>query len=331
MIKNFLNEPMAIPADRLRQLIQIARLNTDLAAADRKTDDQPFSYDVVNKKAIISINGILTKNKSLFSYLFGGTSMRDVGQAFQAAMDDSGVNAIILAVDSPGGTVDGTHELASQIMQARGKKPIVTIADGSMLSAAYWIGSAADQVYISNPTTEIGSVGVVATHVDVSKQDEMRGEKFTEISAGRYKRISSAHRPLSEEGQGYLQERVDNIYRIMVESIAGMRGTSIPRLLEAADGKIYVGQAAVDVGLVDGIMSLDQVIQRVERGKGIKPVKTANFESHVFDLCQAGRPQQEAFRAIKETHPGLFADFERRLKVGQVDELFPGQNRGQRL
>ncbi len=158
----------------------------------------------------------------------------------------------------------------------------------------------------------------------------MRGEKFTEISAGRYKRIASAHRPLSDEGQEYLQERVDNIYAVMIESIAEMRGTSIPRTIEMADGKIYVGQAAVDVGLVDGIMAFDEVVRRAAKKDWIKPIKNANFERQVFDMVKAGKPQHDAFRAIKEAHPGLYADFERRLKSGQVDELFPNQNRGTR-
>jgi ClpP class serine protease len=158
----------------------------------------------------------------------------------------------------------------------------------------------------------------------------MYGEQYTEIAAGKYKRIASAHKPLSDEGRAYLQEQVDQVYKVMVESIADLRGTSIPRVLEMADGKIFMGQAAVDVGLVDGILGFGEVVKRAAKNEWIKPIKNATFERHVYDLAVAGKPQHEAFRAIKENHPGLYADFERRLKSGQVDELFPGQNRGAR-
>jgi signal peptide peptidase SppA len=263
-----MNNPWAIVPSKLAEIRDIYathmkgdKIDIKAIRAEAMKEDP---YAVEGGVAIIPVQGVLTKTRTFFSYLFGGTSMRDVGIAFQEALDNPAVHSIVLAVDSPGGTVDGTHELAAQILAARGVKPIVTVSDGMMASAAYWIGSAADKSYITGPTVEIGSIGVVATHIDVSEQDRMYGEKYTEITAGKFKRISSAHRPLTEEGRASIQERVDGIYSVFVQSVAENRARSVEQVLEAADGKIYMGQAAVDVGLVDGVATLTEVINQLK-------------------------------------------------------------------
>jgi signal peptide peptidase SppA len=324
--ENLHNRPWAIRGDSLRQLVSIARTFDLKAMANKPAGDQ---FSIVDGVAIINVSGILVKTLSMFAPLFGERSMQDIGRDFQAAVDDPNAKAVILSVDSPGGSVDGTSALANQISAARGKKPIIAVADGIAASAAYWVAAAADAIYITGPTTEVGSIGVVAVHRDISEQDKMYGEQFTEIVAGKFKRIASVHKPLSDEGREYLQEKVNEVYSVMVENIATLRGTSIPRTLEMADGKLFMGQAAVDVGLVDGIMSMDKIIKQAAKNDWVKPLKNANFEGHVFDLVKAGRPQHDAFRAIKEAHPGLYADFTRRLQTGgSIGELFPGQNRG---
>lgn len=267
-ILDIMNSPWAIIPSKLAEIRDIYATHLKGDKIDIKAikaeafKEDPYMND--GGVAVIPVNGVLTKTRRFFSYLFGGASMRDIGQAFQAAMEDPAVHSIVLAIDSPGGTVDGTHALASQILAARGLKPIITVSDGMMASAAYWIGSAADKVYITGPTVEVGSIGVVATHIDVSEQDRMYGEKYTEITAGKFKRISSAHRPLSEEGRSSIQEIVDGIYSVFVQSVADNRARSVEQVLEAADGKIYMGQAAVDVGLVDGVATLTEVINQLK-------------------------------------------------------------------
>lgn len=267
-ILDIMTGPWAIVPSKLAEIRDIYQTHMkgdkiDIKAIKAEAVSQP-AYSIEGGVAIIPVSGVLTKTRTFFSYLFGGSSMKDIGQAFQMALEDVDVHSIVLAVDSPGGTVDGTHELTSQIMQARGKKPIVAVADGMAASAAYWVASAADRIYIEGPTVEVGSIGVVATHIDFSEADKMFGERYTEITAGKFKRISSAHRPLSEEGRASIQERVDGIYSVFVQSVAENRGRSVEQILEAADGKIYMGQAAVDVGLVDGVTTLTDVINQLK-------------------------------------------------------------------
>jgi hypothetical protein len=159
-------------------------------------------------------------------------------------------------------------------------------------SAAYWIASAADKIYISGDTVEVGSVGVVATHVDYSKQDEQFGEKYTEITAGTYKRIASSHSPLSPEGRQTIQDQVDHIYTVFVGNIARNRNMSEEQALKAADGRIFIGRQAIEVGLVDGVSTFDHVINSMSSGVAII---TSEEESKIMNITE-----------LKEKHPELF-------------------------
>jgi len=231
-------------------------------------DKQEEAYQVMNGVAVIPVKGVLTKGISFFSFLFGGSSLKQIGIAFQAALDDPLVKSILLDVDSPGGTLDGTEELGEAIFQARGQKPIIAYTDGSMTSGAYWIASAADEIYISGDTVLVGSIGVVATHIDYSKSEEMMGEKWTEITGGRYKRVYSAHRPLSDEGAATIQDQVDYFYLTFVNTIARNRGVDQEAALAMADGKIFIGKQAMEVGLVDGVEAFSDLINSAEVSAG---------------------------------------------------------------
>ena len=218
-------------------------------------------YDIQNGIAIIPVKGVVEKSPSFFSFFFDSASTTDIAIMFRDALANADVESILLDVDSPGGTVDGTQELAELIYSARGQKPIIAYTDGMMASAAYYIGAAADKIYISGDMPDIGSIGVAMMHLDYSKADEQYGYKKTDIFAGKYKRIATGNRPLSDEGKAYLQDQVDYIYSIFVNDIAKYRGRSVEDVLEnMADGKIFIGRQALDAGLVDGVSTFDQLI-----------------------------------------------------------------------
>lgn len=239
-----------------------ARIGKPLANEQRR-------YDVINGVAIVPVEGVLAKKMNLMTAISGGSSSQIIAGDLRAALDDPSVHSIILAVDSPGGTVDGTQTLADTVRAARDEKPIVALASGCMASAAYWIGSAASEVYIADGTTVVGSIGVVATHVDVSGAESARGVKTTEITAGKFKRIDSQYAPLTTEGQQTLQERVDYQYSQFVAAVATNRGVSTDKVLtDMADGRIFIGQQAVDAGLVDGITTMDALIARLNDSRG---------------------------------------------------------------
>jgi len=210
--------------------------------------------------AVIALDGVIAKRANLMTQISGGTSSQIVGQQFAEALADDSVKAIVLAVDSPGGTVDGTQALADQIYAARGTKPTIAYVDGTCCSAAYWIASACDKVVVGGDTAQVGSIGVIATHVDQSFAEAQRGVRVTEIKAGKYKGTGSPHAPLGA-GESIMQAQVDHMYAVFLGAVARNRGVSVDAVAQdMAEGRVFLGRKAIDAGLADGVSTLADVI-----------------------------------------------------------------------
>jgi len=303
-ILDVLTSPWGIPPAKLNEIIAVYRAHLRGPKIDWKAmEAQVLSfkvglpeklYEIRDGVAIIPVQGVLTKGMSFFSFLFGGSSMRAIGEAVKKAADDPEALSILLDIDSPGGTVDGTQELANIVYAVRERKECIAFTDGSMTSASYWIGSAARKVFISGDTVDVGSIGVVATHIDQSKWDDMMGDSYTEIVAGKFKRIASAHRPLSKEGAACIQDQVDHIYSAFIADIMRNRGVSEEGALSMADGKVFIGKQALEAGLVDGVSTFDGLIDSLSAGDAGN--LTAKEETIVN------------IQELKEKYPDLYAD-----------------------
>ena len=268
---NVLSAPWAIQPQKLIEIQGIYAAHVrgeriDIEAVEQRLGrplaNEPKAYDVIDGVAVINVEGVLAKRMNLMTQISGGTSTELLARDIRAAGADVAVHSIVLAVDSPGGTVDGTQALADEVRAVRDIKPTVTLASGTMASAAYWVGSAASRAYISDATTQVGSIGVVATHTDVSGAEAAKGIKTTEVVAGQYKRVASQYGPLTEAGRQSIQDQVDYTYGVFVDAVAANRGVSTAKVLaDMADGRIFLGQQAVAAGLVDGITTLSQLVQ----------------------------------------------------------------------
>ena len=232
----------------------------------------PKSYEVMNGTAVIRIQGPISKNPDIFDrVILGMTSSQKIKQSFTEALEDEDVENILLYIDSPGGTVAGTQELEQTISQTCGKKPVIAYTDGMMASAAYWIGSAADKLYISGDTTQVGSIGVIQVHYETSEMDKKAGINVTEFIAGKYKNAASPNKPLTEEGKEYIQSKIDYLYTVFVKGVAKNRNVSPEQVASAmADGRIFVGKQAIKAGLVDGVASFDRLIGNKTKNSGTK-------------------------------------------------------------
>lgn len=273
-----LTEPWAITPEKLQVMLdvydrhlrgELADLAAIEAAMGRPLDNTQKGYAIVPDTgvAVLPLTGVLSKRMSLMQKISGGASMQSFQQDLQATLDDQAVEAILLLVDSPGGEIGGLQATAQAVRAAAQQKPMAAVADGVMASAAYWIGSAvgAGNVYAAEDTTAVGSIGVVAAHVDRSEMDRRVGLKVTEITAGKYKRIASEHAPLTPDGAATLQEMVDHIYSVFVDEVAANRRMSAEQVLaQMADGRIFLGKKAQAAGLVDGIASLADVVQKLQ-------------------------------------------------------------------
>jgi len=278
-VLDILTAPWAIEPAKLLEIQAIYATHLrgdkiDIEAVEKRLGrplaNEPQPYNIIDGVAVLPVEGVIAKRANLFSQISGGVSTELVARDLAAAMADPAVHSIILSIDSPGGTVDGTETLASAVSNST--KPIVTLASGTMASAAYWIGSAANAVYVVDSTTVVGSIGVVATHTDISKAQASAGIKTTEIFAGQYKRIASSYAPLSKEGRQTMQDQVDYTYSLFVSAVAANRGVSTDVVLQdMADGRIFIGQQAIDAGLVDGVSTLGALVQQLNASRSSGP------------------------------------------------------------
>ena len=212
--------------------------------------------------AVLPLYGVLTQRGNMVDALSGpgSTSTQMFTAALQDALADEAVGQILIDIDSPGGSVYGVAELASEILNARSRKPVVAIANSLAASAAYWAGSAATEFYCT-PGGEVGSIGVWQAHEDISGALLYEGIDVTLISAGKYKVEGNPYEPLTEEATAFLQSRVDEYYSVFVESVATARGVTTDAVIQGmGQGRVVGAAAAVSLGMVDGVMSFDQVI-----------------------------------------------------------------------
>ena len=258
LVKYLSSAEWAILPEKLEQLEEV--VSQYIAGTNVKLQSKSRPMQQVNQISVIPIDGTIAKKAYGLDTLSGLRTTLDIKSDIQKAIADSGVSGIVLRIDSPGGTVDGTKELADYIKTASAEKPIVAYADGTMASAAYWIGSAANKV-VAFDTSKVGSVGVVVSHQDRSKAEEEAGIKTTYIYQGKYKVSGNQSEPLSPESKEYIQKHVDTYYSLFVDAVAENR--SIARdvvIKDIALGATFIGKEALELNLVDSIGSLDDAI-----------------------------------------------------------------------
>jgi signal peptide peptidase SppA len=209
--------------------------------------------------AEIPIYGTLVRRAIGLEAASGLTSYGEIGAMIEAALNDPAINGILLEVDSPGGEAGGMFELARQIRAADAVKPIWAIASDSAYSAAYALACSASKLYVTE-TAGVGSIGVIAMHVDQSVRDAQAGYRYTAIAAGDQKNDFSPHEPLDAEAASRLKAEVDRLYGMFVDHVATMRGLE-PRFIRSTQAGLYFGADAVNSGLADAEGSFTQAVQ----------------------------------------------------------------------
>jgi ClpP class serine protease len=209
-----------------------------------------------NGTAIINVRGPLFRYRSIFTWLLGGTSVDQIAQALQAAVDDPQVRNIVMAVNSPGGQIDGINELAKMI-RASGK-PVTAYVDGLAASGAYWLAAAAGRI-VADETAQLGSIGVLATIVDDRASEERHGIKRFEIvsSQSPLKRTD----PATEEGRAQIQAMVDKLASIFIAKIADFRGVTEQQVEQGfGRGATLPAAEAIGAGMADGLGTLESLL-----------------------------------------------------------------------
>lgn len=214
-------------------------------------------YNVVNGILMVPIKGVLLHDfgYQIFDYATGYVYIE---KAIERGIGDGNVKGIALVINSPGGEVAGNFPLVDKIFGWRGEKPIRAYAAESAYSAAYSIASAADSITVSR-TGGVGSIGVVTSHVDVSKMMEEYGWKITFIHAGKHKVDGNPYEALKPEVKERIQARIDDLYGIFVSTVARNRDME-ESAVRATEALTYSAPDALSIGLADEIGNLNDSI-----------------------------------------------------------------------
>lgn len=208
--------------------------------------------------AVIPVYGTLVRRSLGLDAASGLTSYGQVSAMLDAALADASVTGILLDIDSPGGEAGGVFELAQRVRAASAVKPVWAVASDSAFSAAYAIACASSRIYVSQ-TGGVGSIGVVAMHVDQTARDAQDGFRYTAVTAGAHKNDFSPHEPLDPDAYALLQAEVDRLYGLFVDHVAAMRGLDATAV-RATEAGLYFGPNAISVGLADRLGTTESAL-----------------------------------------------------------------------
>ena len=235
----------------------------DLVARDR--DGWGLGYYRVGGVAIVQIEGPMQKQDA---WSMEGTSTVRTRRALRRALRDEAVESILLLIDSPGGQVSGTHELAMDVRKAASQVPVYAYCEDCCCSAAYYVASQANLVYAS-PGALVGSIGVYATLYDLSKAAEAQGVIVHVVKDGEEKGDFTPGTPVTSEQLARMQQIVDFYGTQFRKAVSETRfpGQPLAKGVSPAKGDVFLGAEARRVGLVDGVTSLDNVLAAMRKRK----------------------------------------------------------------
>jgi protease-4 len=220
-----------------------------------------------NKVAVVYIDGQMVADQG--SDTDGVACSSDIVKNLRKATDDSSVKAIVLRVNTPGGTPVAAEEIISQMNKTRATKPIVVSMGDMATSAGYFVSSNADRI-VANPDTFTGSIGVIWVFKNKSKYYGDEGVNYYVAKSGNFKDLGSDWRGLSNDEKNYVQKIINQSYTRFVSSVAKGRNLSVDYVRGIADGRVYTGSDAKDMGLVDELGGLYDAINIAANLSGMK-------------------------------------------------------------
>lgn len=234
------------------------RLNVQAPTAELAVPLPRSTHAGAPNIAVIPVHGTLVKRTAGLDAASGLTSYTEIAAMLDSALADPQIGGILLDIDSPGGEASGSFELARRIRDASAVKPVWAVANDSAYSAAYAIGAAANRLIVSE-TGGVGSVGVIALHVDQSVKDANEGYRYTAVTAGSHKNDFSPHQPLTSEAKDELQSEVDRLYGLFVDHVAAMRALATDDVRGTQAG-LFFGANAIAAGLADAVGTFESAL-----------------------------------------------------------------------
>jgi len=268
--------PLAIHRPKLDVILSVlgARIGlADLAAPVGYTPATRAPTPANGSVAVIPIYGTLVRRTSGLEAESGLASYTGIAAQLDVALVSPEVAAILLDVDSPGGESGGVFDLADRIRTAAQIKPVWAVANDMAFSAAYALASAATRVFVAR-TGGVGSIGVIAMHVDQSVKDAKDGVRYTAVFAGERKNDLNPHEPISDAARAVLQAEVDRVYDLFVETVARHRGLDADAV-RATEAGLFFGPDAVAAGLADAVGCFDDALAQLTQSLSPLPTQVA--------------------------------------------------------
>jgi protease-4 len=217
--------------------------------------DRPTRFVARNQVGVIEVTGVIVDSKKIISQL-------------NTFHEDSAVKSIVLRIDSPGGGVGPSQEIYDEVKRIDADKPIVVSMGSVAASGGYYIAAPARLIF-ANPGALTGSIGVVMEFTNFQELLEKIGLRSQVVKSGKHKDIGSPVRPMSEEERALLQSLLDDVHSQFVDAVADGRKLDRQRVRTLADGSIFTGRQAKELGLVDELGSLEAAVRRAGELGGI--------------------------------------------------------------
>jgi signal peptide peptidase SppA len=219
---------------------------------DMPDEDRGPGYESIGEVGIVALHGIIGKRLSIMETACGGCDLERVEQNLVAAFADANIQAVILDIDSPGGTVAGVDEMRQKIaaLSAESGKPCLAFASGQCCSAAYWIACGCSAGIAASSSSDVGSIGVYCACVDDSVAWQMEGLRLVLVKAGKFKAEGISGSQITDEQVARWQQDIDYIYGKFTEAVRTARpGVS----QDVMEGQTFYGERAVHAGLADAV------------------------------------------------------------------------------
>lgn len=233
-------------------------------AGEGRSPHTSYSYATLEGGiALVEMRGMMMKQESSMT---ASTSTLMMRRTFRTILADQTIRAVALIIDSPGGTVAGTEELAADLRDLNAVKPVTVIVEDLIASAAYWVGSQASAIY-ANATALVGSIGTYAAIQDVSAMAAMKGIKIHIIrgDGGEYKGAGTPGTEITDKQLAEWQRIVNAANDQFIAGVASGRRTSVQAIVALADGRVHPAAEALRLGLIDGVKSLDLVLSDMRK------------------------------------------------------------------
>ena len=275
-----------------RVLFFVALAIAVLAVAGRFALDAQTA--VGERVARIKVDGVITTDPARLK------AIEDLGE-------DDNVKAVIVAINSPGGTTAGGEELYEAIMALRAKKPVVAVIGELGASAAYMTAIATDRIF-ARRLSIVGSIGVLYQHIDASKLLSTIGIDLDKVATGPLKAEPDYDEPMAPEVRASLQSMINDSFQWFVDIVADRRGIPRPETLALADGRIVTGRQGIENKLIDAIGGESEAIAWLESDKALKadlPVYTyyPMPKQSWFDMSQFVGQSARAALGLGEAGP----------------------------